>query len=137
MKRKIYWTKSERIAVFNRLVDVFAKRPRAKKMDAILSAQLILPKERRRQFSSSTASHESDFIESARIAAHNPLTNTGAITVRQELGSVAQKPTTEVVLMLDNVAEAISKEIINRIHANLADAIVKTINQGASGTATD
>lgn len=112
---KIFWTKSERALINQKLVEAFTADLNLTRREALTRAQTVLPYERRRKVTDQTAFHESKVIDAAL--------NTARTIVHSKPEPV--KAPEPVEMSLGELFERLVDEITRRVTVEVRNALAQ------------
>lgn len=112
-KPKIFWTKTERALINQALVEAFTGNLNLTRREALRSAQLVLPFERRRHVTDQTAFHEREVVDAAQnkartIVHSKPEPIKAPEPVEMSLGELFEK-------LVDEITRRVTIEVRNAL----------------------
>lgn len=121
MKTKVFWSKVEQEAVFERMVQLFTETPFLRREQALERAQTVLPAERQRKAHYSVVYRYKDWIDEARSRAKS--SSYGPPVAEPEpVQPVAHPKSLQTIL--DDLIELISARVAEKVLAGLQPPVL-------------
>tara|TARA_R110000868_G_scaffold100562_1_gene276502 strand:- start:50 stop:757 length:708 start_codon:yes stop_codon:yes gene_type:complete len=120
---KIFWNKSERAQINEALVEVFTGNLNLTRREALTTAQLVLPFERRRKMTDQVSFHEREVIEAARNTARMVVHSKPEPVKAPE--PVAAEPVNPLLKIFDDLLDLLADRIAERLRPQMTFTEVK------------